>query len=99
MTNHEPHNSDTAVAERYSAAAQAKEASLCCPVTYDSKYLELIPEEIIERDYGCGDPTSYVRPGDTVVDLGSGGGKLCYIAAQVVGESGRVVGWTAIKIC
>ncbi len=84
--------SDSAIAERYSAAAQARQASLCCSVTYEPKYLEAIPEEIVQRDYGCGDPSAYVRAGDTVVDLGSGGGKLCYIAAQVVGESGRVVG-------
>lgn len=85
-------NSESAVAQRYSAAAQDKEVALCCPVTYDPQYLEIIPEEIIERDYGCGDPTAFVRPGDTVLDLGSGGGKLCYIAAQVVGAEGSVIG-------
>ncbi len=85
-------NPETAVAVRYSAAAQEKEASLCCPVVYDPKYLEMIPQEIIERDYGCGDPTAYVQPGDIVLDLGSGGGKLCYIASQIVGPEGRVIG-------
>ena len=85
-------NSENAVADRYSAAAQEREEALCCPVDYDPKYLQIIPEEIIARDYGCGDPTRYVRPGDTVLDLGSGGGKLCYIAAQIVGESGQVIG-------
>ena len=84
--------SENAVAERYSAAAQEREAALCCPVNYDPQYLEIIPQEIIERDYGCGDPTAYVRPGDTVLDLGSGGGKLCYIASQIVGREGRVIG-------
>ena len=59
---------------------------------YDAKYLEIIPPEIIERDYGCGDPSKYVEPGDTVLDLGSGGGKICYIAAQVVGSEGKVIG-------
>lgn len=83
---------EDAVAERYSQAAQEREAALCCPVTYDQRYLELIPDEIIERDYGCGDPTRYVRPGDTVLDLGSGGGKLCYIASQIVGAEGKVIG-------
>ncbi len=52
----------------------------------------MIPDEIIERDYGCGDPTPFVQPGDTVLDLGSGAGKLCYIAAQVTGAKGRVIG-------
>ena len=84
--------SEDAVSQRYSQAAQEREAALCCPVTYDPKYLEIIPDEIIERDYGCGDPTAYVRPGDTVLDLGSGGGKLCYIASQIVGAEGRVIG-------
>ena len=40
---------DTIVRERYSAAAQAPEAALCCPVEYDTRYLEAIPEEIIAK--------------------------------------------------
>lgn len=87
-----PLNVEAAVRDRYSAAAQQKEAALCCPVEYDRQYLEAIPEEIIERDYGCGDPSQFVKPGDTVLDLGSGGGKICYIAAQVVGAEGKVIG-------
>jgi SAM-dependent methyltransferase len=47
---------------------------------------------VIEKDYGCGDPSRYVRPGETVLDLGSGAGKICFIAAQVVGPTGRVIG-------
>lgn len=81
-----------AVRSRYSAAALAPEAALCCPVQYDERYLEKIPAEIREKDYGCGDPSKYVRAGETVLDLGSGGGKICYIAAQIVGDSGRVIG-------
>lgn len=85
-------NVETAVRERYSAAANQAEAALCCPVSYDRKFLEIIPPEILERDYGCGDPSKHVRAGETVLDLGSGGGKICYIAAQVVGAAGRVIG-------
>ena len=85
-------NVDAAVRQRYSAAAQQSEAALCCPVSYDRKFLEVIPAEIIERDYGCGDPSKHVRAGEVVLDLGSGGGKICYIAAQVVGANGRVIG-------
>ncbi len=80
------------VLDRYSDGAMEVQASLCCPVSYDGRLLELLPEEIIAKDYGCGDPSAYVRPGDTVLDLGSGGGKICYMAAQLVGEGGRVIG-------
>ena len=83
---------ERAVNERYGRAAQRREAELCCPVEYDSKLLSVIPAEIKERDYGCGDPSAFVREGDCVLDLGSGGGKICYIAAQIVGSTGRVIG-------
>ena len=85
-------NVDEAVRNRYSDAAQAAEAQLCCPVDYDPKYLEIIPDAVIERDYGCGDPSKHLNEGDVVLDLGSGGGKICFIASQVVGESGSVIG-------
>jgi ubiquinone/menaquinone biosynthesis C-methylase UbiE len=83
---------EAAVKERYGQGAKAQEAALCCPVDYDPKYLKIIPEEIIEKDYGCGDPSKHIKQGETVLDLGSGGGKICYIASQVVGESGKVIG-------
>ncbi|MCA1593739.1 MAG: methyltransferase domain-containing protein [Acidobacteria bacterium] len=83
---------ERAVKERYSRAAQTLEGALCCPVDYDPKYLNVIPEEIKERDYGCGDPSQFVREGDVVLDLGSGGGKVCYIAAQIAGPEGFVIG-------
>ena len=85
-------NAEAAVRERYSKASQAPEANLCCPVEYDKKYLEVIPQEVIEKDYGCGDPSRYLKEGETVLDLGSGSGKICFIAAQVVGSKGRVIG-------
>ncbi len=83
---------ESAVRERYAAGAQAQEAKLCCPVDYNPEYLKIIPAEVIERDYGCGDPSQYLRAGETVLDLGSGTGKICFIAAQVVGATGKVIG-------
>lgn len=91
-TPHEPDGTESSVHARYAAAAGQREAALCCPTEYPTQYLEAIPQEIIDRDYGCGDPTPYVRRGETVLDLGSGGGKACYIMAQIVGAEGRVIG-------
>lgn len=85
-------NVDSAVRDRYSAAARTAEAALCCPVSYDPRYLQAIPQEVLERDYGCGDPSAHVGAGDIVLDLGSGGGKVCFICAQIVGPQGRVIG-------
>jgi len=83
---------DQAVRERYEEAAQSRQPALCCPIDYDPQYLAVIPQEVLDRDYGCGDPSRYVNPGDTVLDLGSGGGKICFIASQIVGKEGRVIG-------
>lgn len=88
----EPKSTRQNVEKRYADAAQQPEAALCCPVEYDRKYLEVIPDEVIEKDYGCGDPSKWVEPGDTVLDLGSGTGKICFIASQVVGTEGKVIG-------
>jgi len=83
---------ESVVKDRYAEGAKAQEAALCCPVEYDAKYLEVIPSIVIERDYGCGDPSKYVKEGETVLDLGSGTGKICFIASQVVGPEGKVIG-------
>ena len=51
-----------------------------------------IPEA--DLGLGCGLPTEHagIRPGDTVVDLGSGAGNDCFVARQLVGETGKVIG-------
>ncbi|MGF1493756.1 MAG: methyltransferase domain-containing protein [Microcoleaceae cyanobacterium] len=86
------YNIEATVLERYKEGAQAPQPALCCPTEYAGNYLQKLPQEIIEKDYGCGDPTRYVNPGETVVDLGSGAGKNCYILAQKVGATGRIIG-------
>ncbi len=83
---------ESEVRERYAAAALETTPALCCPVEYDQRLLEALPSEVIERDYGCGNPAKHLLPGETVLDLGSGAGKACFLAAQIVGPSGRVIG-------
>jgi SAM-dependent methyltransferase len=83
---------EQSVQQRYAAGARETEPALCCPTSYDSRYLQALPQEILDRDYGCGDPSADVGEGETVLDLGSGGGKICYILAQKVGASGNVIG-------
>jgi len=83
---------ESAVKEAYANGANERVDALCCPVDYDPTYLAVIPDEVIERDYGCGDPSRYLSAGETVLDLGSGTGKICFIASQVVGPAGRVIG-------
>jgi len=83
---------EAAVLERYGNAAHAVEACLCLPVNYDPALLKVIPQEILEKDYGCGDPSRFIGAGETVLDLGSGSGKACYIISQIVGAKGKVIG-------
>ncbi len=84
---------EASVRQRYAEAGRRTEPCLCVPSNaYDSRYLAAIPQEIVERDYGCGDPSRFVEEGETVLDLGSGSGKACYICAQKIGPAGRVIG-------
>jgi len=87
-----PPDTEKEVLLRYGAASREREEALCCPVDYDPQFLKIIPQEIIDRDYGCGDPSQFVRAGEHVLDLGSGGGKICYIISQIVGAKGSVTG-------
>jgi arsenite methyltransferase len=85
-------NFEAAVLQRYAEASRKAEAGLCVPISYDRSLLEVIPQEVIEKDYGCGDPSRYIHQGETVLDLGSGSGKACYIIAQIAGAKGKVIG-------
>ena len=61
---------------------------------YNEAQLQGLPVEAMAASAGCGNPTALadLRPGETVLDLGSGGGIDCFIAAEQVGESGKVFG-------
>lgn len=80
------------VTSTYTEAAKMKVDNLCCPTSYNGELLTDLPKEILEKDYGCGDPSHYVKKGDFVLDLGSGVGKMCYMIAKIVGPNGKVTG-------
>lgn len=92
-TRNAPTQTERAVLDRYARGAERVEPGLCCPSDgYEARFLEMLPREIIERDYGCGDPSRWIGNGEVVLDLGSGSGKVCYILAQKVGAAGQVIG-------
>ncbi len=61
---------------------------------YSREQLEALPVEVARASAGCGNPTALasLRPGETVLDLGSGGGIDVFLAARQVGETGFVYG-------
>jgi arsenite methyltransferase len=82
------------VSDRYAKAASTGER-MCCPTSYDMANLKtFIPEEVLKISYGCGTPAGLktVSAGETVLDIGSGGGIDCFEAARLVGPSGHVIG-------
>lgn len=82
------------VREFYGAAAETPLAALCCPTKYDDSAVSHIPQDVIDRFYGCGSPmtTAGIQEGETVVDLGSGAGIDVFIAAKFVGKTGKAIG-------
>ncbi len=82
------------VTDRYARAVSTGE-QMCCPTSYDKADLQsFIPEEVLKISYGCGTPAGLktVSPGETVLDIGSGGGIDCFEASRVVGPTGHVIG-------
>ncbi|MCE7859923.1 MAG: methyltransferase domain-containing protein [Chloroflexi bacterium CFX2] len=83
-------------AERIKSSASCCGDSCCSTDSrlYPVDLLATIPADVSNTSYGCGDPITLaaLQPGETVLDLGSGAGLDCLLAAQKVGETGRVIG-------
>ncbi len=98
----------TLVQEKYGATARSVRASsanaccdrkpICCdPITtdlYGDAEKGLVPENAVRASLGCGNPTALIelKPGEVVLDLGSGGGIDVLLSAKRVGSTGKVYG-------
>ncbi|WP_018211467.1 methyltransferase domain-containing protein [Desulfitobacterium hafniense] len=79
----------------HSTADLQSKACCCSPDSMPKevkKALTFIADEVINRYYGCGSPLPPLLEGMTVLDLGCGSGRDVYVAAQLVGEHGQVIG-------
>jgi MoaA/NifB/PqqE/SkfB family radical SAM enzyme/SAM-dependent methyltransferase len=78
----------------YGKAAEQPQPDLCCPTRYDESLVSHIPQDVIDRFYGCGSPIAIagITAGERVVDLGSGAGIDVFIAAKLVGAEGKAIG-------
>jgi len=72
---------------------EAAEMSLVSQI-YETPDVKTLPEDVTGLSLGCGDPVTLasLESGQTVLDLGSGGGIDCFLAAKQVGPAGRVIG-------
>ncbi|MCJ7531818.1 MAG: arsenite methyltransferase [Anaerolineales bacterium] len=66
----------------------------CVSDIYETPEVANLPDDVTGLSMGCGDPVTLasLQPGQIVLDLGSGGGIDCFLAAKAVGESGHVIG-------
>jgi len=82
------------VREFYARAARVADPGIQNPFAPAQAAAAYIPAESKTRSYGCGSPIQDAAPGpgETVVDLGSGSGVECFMAAKAVGAAGRVIG-------
>jgi ubiquinone/menaquinone biosynthesis C-methylase UbiE len=92
------------VRSKYSKLAEVGK-SCCCPTDdatnrayvdalYRKEEIESLSKEVTDMSMGCGNPTAIanLKPGEVVLDLGSGGGIDAFLAARKVGPQGRVIG-------
>jgi SAM-dependent methyltransferase len=77
-----------------SPAGQAPAEPAYADLLYTPDDLTGLPESVTTASLGCGNPTAIaaLRAGQAVLDLGSGGGIDCFLAARQVGPAGRVIG-------
>src|SRR5579872_6573149 len=80
-----------------SCCSSTSSVSCCDPITsqlYDANQEHEIPEQAVKASLGCGNPTSLadLKPGETVLDLGSGGGIDVLLSAKRVGPTGKAYG-------
>ncbi len=82
------------VREFYAAAALVAKEDIANPFAPEQALAAFIPEESKKKSYGCGSPVrdAAPKPGEVLVDLGSGSGVECFMAAAEVGPGGKVVG-------
>ena len=82
------------VREFYGKAAEEPQEELCCPTKNSQEDTSHIPQEVLDRFYGCGSPTAIAKvlAGETMVDLGAGAGIDCFIAAKKIGPKGKIYG-------
>lgn len=80
------------VLERSSCCSEARDLS--GKDASDAAALAEVPQDISEFSLGCGNPVGIasIQPGEVVLDLGSGGGLDCFLAARATGPQGRVLG-------
>jgi SAM-dependent methyltransferase len=95
-------NDETTKSVREHYAQVAKKSSCCCGggtadyaknIGYSKEDVEKVPEGA-NLNLGCGNPLAFaqIKPGMTVMDLGSGAGLDCFLASPKVGASGKVIG-------